>query len=222
LQHFFDNLAGLLEIVMFLTLGLLVFPSHLVPVIFPGILLAAVLIFIARPAGVWISLWFSKFNRREKAFISWVDLRGAAPIILATYPLLAGLNQSSLIFNAVFFVVLSSILIQGTSVPIIARWLKVEEKGIPKPRYPLMLSDQQEWEGMLKEILVQPDSYAAGKAVYQLGLPQEYLVVMIAREEKFVIPNGSTVLKANDRLLGLANQETHDAVNWLLAQAKEK
>ncbi len=221
LERFYDSLTGLLEIVMFLTLGLLVFPSHLVPVIIPGIIFAAVLIFVARPIGTWASLAFSKFSWREKTFISWVGLRGGVPIILATYPLLAGLPQSNLIFNVVFFVVLSSILIQGTTIAHVSRWLNVQEMEKGKPNYPLDLNPLQSWDGVLKEVVVKPDSWAAGRAIYQLGLPQNYLVVLVARDDTFLIPNGSLMLQANDRLLGLSDEETHQSVDQLLEQPKE-
>jgi potassium/hydrogen antiporter len=126
LLRFFDGMAWLVQIAMFLTLGLLVFPSRLVPIFAPGLILAVVLILIARPVSVWLSLSLSKFSMPEKAFLSWVGLRGAVPIILATYPKLAGLQESDLIFNVVFFVVLTSALIQGTSMTWLARRLSLE------------------------------------------------------------------------------------------------
>jgi cell volume regulation protein A len=137
MHRFFDSLAWLSQIAMFLTLGLLVFPSHLVPVILPGFVLALILILLARPLAIGVSLSFVRMKLAEKAFVSWVGLRGAVPIILATYPILAGLKQAGLIFNVVFFVVLTSILIQGTTLPFIARRLGIEgtskEPDLPLP-----------------------------------------------------------------------------------------
>jgi potassium/hydrogen antiporter len=144
MHRFFDSLAWLSQIIMFLTLGLLVFPSHLVPVILPSFVLALVLILIARPLAVGLSLSFVHMDLTEKAFVSWVGLRGAVPIVLATYPILAGLQQAGLIFNVVFFVVLTSVLIQGTTLPFISRRLGVEGKSAePTPDIPEVV-DQRE------------------------------------------------------------------------------
>ena len=125
LTRFHDSLAWLMQIAMFLILGLLVFPSHLPAVFGSGLLITAVAIFIARPASVLITLFPMKMPLREKLFVSWVGLRGAVPIVLATFPLLAGLHNASLLFNLVFFVVFASVLLQGASIPLVARWLHV-------------------------------------------------------------------------------------------------
>lgn len=126
LLSFHEGLAWMMQIAMFVTLGLLVFPSNLVPVMGYGLLIAACLIFVARPISVFLLTAFSGWNLQEKTFISWVGLRGAVPIILATYPLLAGVEQARFIFNTVFFVVLTSVILQGTTLPIVAKWLRVD------------------------------------------------------------------------------------------------
>ena len=125
LTGFHDSLAWLMQIAMFLILGLLVFPSHLPAVVVSGLLITAVAIFIARPVSVLITLFPVKMPLQEKLFVSWVGLRGAVPIVLATFPLLAGLSRASLLFDLVFFVVFASVLLQGASVPFVARWLGV-------------------------------------------------------------------------------------------------
>jgi potassium/hydrogen antiporter len=125
LTGFHDSLAWLMQIAMFLILGLLVFPSHLPAVVVSGLLITAVAIFIARPVSVLITLFPVKMPLQEKLFVSWVGLRGAVPIVLATFPLLAGLPKASLLFDLVFFVVFASVLLQGASVPFVARWLGV-------------------------------------------------------------------------------------------------
>jgi cell volume regulation protein A len=216
LTRFYDGMAWLLQVVMFLTLGLLVFPSRLIAVAVPGIILASILMLIARPIAVWLCLIPFRQTAREKHFISWVGLRGAVPIILATYPRLAGLDQDGLIFNIVFFVVVSSVLVQGTGIPRMARWLKVDDRSPEEYRYPLETAPLRGWRGVLKEAVVPEGSPLAGKAIYEVRLPKNYLVVLIARGEEFVIPNGSVVLQANDRLLGLARAETHQKVIELI------
>ena len=125
LARFHDSIAWLMQIAMFLILGLLVFPSRLPGVIESGLLITGIAVFIARPVGVLAALSFTKMSLREKLFISWVGLRGAVPIVLATFPLLAGLSKATFLFDLVFFIVLASVLLQGTSVPFVAQWLKV-------------------------------------------------------------------------------------------------
>jgi potassium/hydrogen antiporter len=126
LLEFHDGLAWLMQIAMFLTLGLLVFPSRLIPLWGQALLTALVLMFVARPISVFLSLVPARLERREKVFVSWVGLRGAAPIILATFPFLAGIPEASMIFHVVFFVVLTSVLLQGVSLPYVAKWLGVD------------------------------------------------------------------------------------------------
>lgn len=125
LTRFHDGLAWLMQIGMFLVLGLLIFPSHLLTVVGSGLLITGVAVFIARPVSVLVVLLPVRMSLREKLFVSWVGLRGAVPIVLATFPLLAGLHNASILFDLVFFVVFASVLLQGTSVPLIAKWLGV-------------------------------------------------------------------------------------------------
>lgn len=220
LTRFYEGLAWLFQIIMFLTLGLLVFPSRLIPVIVPGLILAAILILIARPVSVWIGLLPFRYSLREKTFISWVGLRGAVPIILATYPRLAGVEQSDLIFNIIFFVVLTSVLVQGTTLTRVAKLLHLEDPAPKQPSFPLEITPNQGWRGVLQEEVVPEDSYAIGKAVFEIGLPPNYLIVLISRGDKFLIPNGSIVLQANDRILALASPEVHAQVAEMVEKAQ--
>ncbi|MCG2783771.1 MAG: potassium/proton antiporter [Anaerolineae bacterium] len=212
LIRFHDGLAWLMQIGMFITLGLLVFPSEIVPVIGAGFLIAAVLMFIARPLGVFASLIFTKFNLREKTFISWVGLRGAVPIILATYPLIAGVEQADLIFNIVFFVVLTSALIQGASIPLVARWLGVDQLMTKKPIYPIEVNPVHGFTDELKEIHIPDSSTCSGKTIVELTLPENLLVILIARDKEFLVPNGGTTLLAGDTLIVLSDKESFDKV----------
>lgn len=212
ISRFYDGLAWVMQITMFLTLGLFVFPSRLVPIMGVGLLIAGCLIFIARPVSVLISLLPSKLNWREKTLISWVGLRGAAPIILATFPLLARLEQAHLLFNIVFFVVLTSVILQGTSIPFVAKWLKVDAPIVPKRQYPIESAPLDILRNELKELPIPAHSSINGKAIFELGLPDEFLVILIVRDNEFVLPKGGTVLQGDDVLFVLSNKKSFDEV----------
>lgn len=222
LIKFYDGLAWLSQIFMFLTLGLLVFPSRLLAVSLPALLLAGILMLVARPISVWISLLPFKFKKNEIAFVAWVGLRGAVPIVLATYPRIANLPNAELIFNVVFFVVLTSVVIQGTTLKKAVKLFHVADTSSEPVRYPLEVAGAQNWHGILKEISVCESSQADGKAIFELGLPDEYLVVLIARGKDFIIPNGSIRLQAGDKLLGLAEKKVHQKVTGLLQQCSQE
>ncbi|GAB4401883.1 MAG: potassium/proton antiporter [Anaerolineales bacterium] len=215
--RFHDGAAWLMQITMFLTLGLLVFPSRIPPIITTGLLIAISLIFLARPISIFLSLLPTKFSFKEKAFISWVGLRGAVPIILATYPLLAGLSQADDIFNIVFFVVLTSALLQGTSIPFVAKWLGVDEAAVKKPIYPIQFNPVSGFKNELQELPILPGSPAVGKTIVELNLPQEFLIILIARNNEFLMPSGGFVLAAGDTLIVLSGRETFAAVERLLS-----
>lgn len=219
LIRFYDGTAWLMQIIMFLTLGLLVFPSRLVPVILPGLGLALALMLVARPISVLLGLLFSRYRWRERAFISWVGLRGAVPIILALYPKMAELPHADLIFNVVFFVVLTSVLVQGTLIPPVARLLKVDAPEESKVTHPLEMVPVDGWQGKLREIRLPSNCWASGKAIYELGLPMEYLIVLIERGGKWIIPNGSVILQAGDTLLGLSSAEVQEQVEQFFCTA---
>jgi potassium/hydrogen antiporter len=206
--RFYDGQAWLMQIMMFLTLGLLVFPSRLVPVAGMGILVALVLMFIARPVAVFISLSFFRMRFREKLFISWVGLRGAVPIVFATYPMIAGISKADLIFHLVFFISASSVLLQGYTLPLVAKWLKVtatrKVKKLPSPD----MDSYDTTKSELIEIILGDNSIAAGKPIVKLKLPKSALIVLLVRDGKYVQPNGSTILEEGDKLLLLADKES--------------
>lgn len=205
LIRFHDGLAWLMQIAMFLTLGLQVFPSRLLPVLGMGLLTSAFLMFVARPASVLVTIAMVKMDLREKVMVAWVGLRGAVPIILATFPLLAGLPQAQTIFDLVFFIVLTSVLLQGTSLPLVARWLKVDTVLPPKTQYPLEYVPAENLDTDLVEVEVPPGAGIIGRQIVDLHLPQTALVVLISRNGSFVLPRGGTIIEAGDRLLVLAD-----------------
>jgi potassium/hydrogen antiporter len=202
LIKFYDGQAWLMQIAMFLTLGLLIFPSQLASVADEGVLIAAFLIFVARPLAVMVSLSFAKdMNFRKKLFISWVGLRGAVPIIFATYPLLAGIDNAKTLFNLVFFISASSVLLQGTTLPHMARWLKISVPEKLKRRFPIDMELKEDIHGVLLELDLPESSSSVGQPVVKLLLPKTALIVLIHRDGKYLSPNGDTVLKAHDHLM---------------------
>jgi cell volume regulation protein A len=206
LLRFHDGLAWLMQITMFLTLGLLVFPSQLSAVAGVGLLISGFLMLVARPVGVLVSLLLAKMNLREKSMVAWVGLRGAAPIVLATFPLLAGLPEAETIFNLVFFIVLTSVLIQGTSLSLVAGWLRVDTPAPTRPKYPLEFVSTGSTQSNLTELEIAPDSSIAGQQIVDLGLPPGALIVLISRNHEFIVPAGGTILELGDRLLVLADK----------------
>ena len=204
LTRFHDGIAWLMQITMFLTLGLLVFPSQLRPVAVPGLLIAVALALVVRPVSVFIALAFTRFSVREKLLVSWCGLRGAVPIILATFPVVAGVPNGGLIFNLVFFVVLVSVLVQGTTIPLAAHWLHVDSPG--GRSFETMLPDRRESE--LVTISVPEGAQSVGKQVVELGLPADSVILLVYRENGFFAPNGATVLNAGDRLMVLTSQHS--------------
>lgn len=204
---FHDGLAWLMQIAMFVTLGLLVFPSHIVPLIGAGLLLTILLMVVARPISVLLCLLPFKMNGRKKAMIAWVGLRGSVPIILATFPFMAGISQADTIFNIVFFIVIASVLIQGTSIPAISKMLKVDAPWTDKTRYPIEFEKTEGIDAELTDIIVPYNSGAVGKMIRDLNVPEKCLIMLISRNDKFVIPAGPTVIEGGDVLLVLANTE---------------
>ena len=209
LIKFYDGQAWLMQIVMFLALGLLVYPTHIVPIIPQGILISLVLIFLARPLAVFISLSFSTgLNVRKKLFISWVGLRGAVPIVFATYPLLAKVEYADLIFNLVFFMSVSSVMLQGTLLGQVAKWLHVDVPEKLKRKFPLDIELQEDFKSELIELDIPASSPSVHKSVLQLALPKTALIVLIHREGKYLTANGDTILEGGDHLLIMADNKT--------------
>ncbi len=204
---FFDGFTWLFQIVMFLTLGLLVNPSDLIPVAGLGLLVGVFMIIFARPISVFLCLLpFRKMSGKAKLYVSWVGLRGAVPIIFATYPLIAQIPQASLIFNVVFFITILSLLIQGTTVSYMAKLLGLTEKEKEsKSNFGMELSE--DIKSAMSEIMVEPSLLEHGNRLMDLTLPDNTLVVMVKREDSFFIPKGKTKLKPGDKLLVITDND---------------
>ncbi|HPL63525.1 MAG TPA: potassium/proton antiporter [Syntrophales bacterium] len=221
LLRFHDGMAWLMQISMFLVLGLLVFPSKLPGVAGVGLAVTAFLMLAARPAAVFVCLAGSRFSLREKIMIAWVGLRGAVPIILATFPLLAGIPLAGHFFNIVFFVVFASALLQGTSVPFFARRLGLEAPLVQRPPYPIECDPAGRTPCDLVEVTVSGTSPAAGRQLVELGLPEGALIVLVNRGDEFLIPKGNMVLLEGDRLLFLANKEPFEKAREIIEPAEK-
>ncbi len=222
IMRFHDGLAWLMQIAMFLALGLLVFLSRILPVVGPGFLLAFILMVVARPVSVLLCLLPFKINLRKKIMVSWVGLRGAAPIILATFPLLAGISQADAIFNIVFFVVITSVLIQGTSIPFVSKALKLDSPLIGRKKHPIEFEKTKSIDAELTDLIVPYDSSAAGRKISDLNIPEKCLIMLISRGDKYVIPSGATLIEAGDILLVLANGSDLSFLQNTLAQLKKE
>ncbi|MFO7169391.1 MAG: potassium/proton antiporter [Chloroflexota bacterium] len=215
--RFHEGTAWLMQIVMFLTLGLLVFPSQLPPVAGSGLAVALFLAFVARPVSVLIALAWTPLTLADKLMVSWAGLRGAVPIVLATFPLLAGVPEAPVIFNVVFFAVLVSVLLQGTTIGWVARRLGVNvDRGQPLSELHNFVPDVR-LTSRLREMHVPPGSALVGRSIIDLKLPRGALVVQIQRDDEAIVPSGATTLAAGDRLLLLATPEVMQQLQTLCA-----
>jgi cell volume regulation protein A len=202
---------------MFLTLGLQVFPSRLAAVATPGLTVACVLMFLARPAAVLLLLLGSRLSWRERILVSWVGLRGAAPIVLATFPLIAGISKAGLMFDIVFFIVLTSGLLQGSSIGWVAARLGLLDHS-PQPAVdPLELMSNGERD--VVRFSVGASSPANGRRIVDLALPPETLVLLVERGGIYMIPRGGTALQQGDQVLILAARDQLPAVERSLGPA---
>lgn len=212
---FHDAIAWLGQIVLFVMLGLLSFPSRLLAVAWEGLLIAIVLILIARPLAVWTSAWPFRFRRRELTFLSWVGLKGAVPITLATFPLMAGVPQSQLIFNAVFFVVLVSAITQGWSLPLVARWLNIGRPADPTPALSVEINALRQVDGEILDYTVKPRTHVAGQRLRDLAFPDGVVVSLIVRGRDVVMPRGTTLLLPGDHVFVAMRMSLEPLINRL-------
>lgn len=210
--RFFDGLAVLSQIIMFLTLGLLVFPSNLINHYSFAIIISLLLILIARPISVFLSLIPFRFSFKEKIFISWVGLRGAVPVILAIFPLLAGIPMAMTIFNIVFFIVIFSVLIQGWTLRKIADMLSLSLPSVKKSSVPLEYMPVAESNTELLEMVIPFHCDVNGKQIVELNFPPESRIILIYRDDNSIIPEGNTILESGDVLMIMVNKKYIDII----------
>lgn len=220
--RFHDGAAWLSQIVMFVLLGLLAFPSRLASVAPQGLLVAAVLIFVARPFAVATMVpWFG-YSFREILFVSWVGLKGAVPVVLATFPLLLGLQGGDVIFDLVFFVVLVSAVLQGWTMPPLARFLGLQTTPPPEAPVSLEITSLKHVEGDIVDYTVVPDSLASSRLVRELKLPAGCVIAMIVRGQQIIPPRGSTRIEPGDHVFVVLRPEVRTPVDRLFSPGSER
>ena len=214
-RSFFDGVSWLAQLSMFLTLGLLVNPSELKNVWIPGLIISLVMIFVSRPIAVFLSLVpFRKYTFKDRLFVSWVGLRGAVPIIFAILCRASDVPHSDVMFNIVFLCTLVSLVVQGTTLPVVAHWLKISEP--PKAQSPERSQDfdidfPEEIKSAVTEVTISDEALTHGNHLMDLHLPEKTLVIMVKRGENYFVPTGKTPLHIGDRLMLLSdNQEEVD------------
>ncbi|MDR1675437.1 MAG: potassium/proton antiporter [Tannerella sp.] len=207
--RFFTGLAWIGQMIMFLTLGLLVNPKDLLPVALIGLIVGIFMIVAGRPLTVFISLLpFPKVKLKEKLFVSWVGLRGAVPIVFAILPLAAGLENAQVMFNIVFFITLLSLLVQGSGLTGVGKWLGLVRKGEDQVAFQdFDIEFSEDIKSTMTEIALNKNILSAGNRLMDIAMPEHTLAVMVKRDSHYFIPKGNTELHPGDKLLIITNNE---------------
>ena len=204
---FMDGLSWLFQIIMFLCLGLLVNPHEMLDVAIVATLIGVFMIFIGRPLSVFLCLLpFKNMTTKSRIFISWVGLRGAVPIIFATYPVVAGIEGANMIFNIVFFITIVSLIVQGTTISKMANKLKLS-KPMPKTGNEFGVELPEEINTHLYDMVIEPSHITSGDTLKDMALPKGTLVMIVKRDEEYLIPNGTLKLHVGDRLLLISEKQ---------------
>jgi potassium/hydrogen antiporter len=220
LVAFHEGVAFVAQVVLFIVLGLLVFPHDLPHVALHGLALAFLLVFVARPAAVWASTGLSAYTNRERLLLGWAGLRGAVPIVLATFALSSDVPHKDTVFNAVFFVVLVSTVAQGTTLERVARRLGLVAPAPPVREAPLEVGPMSQLD--LVDFAVAVDHAVNGSAVRELGLPRNALIAVVNRDGEAIPPRGSTVVQPGDRLFVLVPRKNRADLEDVFARWRRR
>ncbi len=216
ISRFNEGFSWMMQILMFILLGLLVFPNQLIGVSWQGIVLSFILMFIARPIAVFICMIFMKYNIKEQLFISWAGLKGAVPIVLATYPIVADIENSQVIFNAVFFVVLISALVQGSTLSWLASKLGLSGEKSHQESPSMELINLGNTDSEIMEVAITSESPAVNTSLIDLELPDNTLIIGIVRGGELLTPTGNSVIEDHDTLYVLINKKIRGKVKEVL------
>jgi potassium/hydrogen antiporter len=220
LVGFHEGVAFLAQVAMFIVLGLLVFPRQLTDVAASGLALALLLMLVARPVAVWVSTVFQDFSTHEKALLGWAGLRGAVPIVLATFVLSSEVETANTIFNAVFFVVVVSTILQGTTLERVAGGLGLLSAAPPRRDAPIEVGETSQLD--LLDFAVADDHAIAGAAVREVGLPRAAIIAVVVRGDESIPPRGSTIIQPGDHLFVLAPHSLRPAIEDVFARWRRR
>lgn len=213
ITRFLDGMTTLVQLIMFLSLGLLVNPEEMIHVIPIAVLIGIFMIMVGRPASVFLTLLpFKNVNIRSKLFVSWVGLRGAVPIIFATYPVVAGIEFSDQIFNIVFVITLMSLIVQGMSITSISKFLHLDLPEDDSKKNIFGMELPEEINAILQELTLTKEQLEQANQLKDMTLPPKTLVIMVKRGNKYLVPNGTMELLAGDRLLMISEDDEHQVL----------
>ncbi|SDI68117.1 potassium/proton antiporter [Alteribacillus bidgolensis] len=222
--QFNEGFAWMAQILMFIILGLLAFPEQLftMEIVLYGLLMSIILMFVARPIAVFLSTLGMKFTFKEKIFVSWAGLRGAVPIVLATFPVVAELENSQLIFNVVFFIVLTSALVQGSTISHVAKMLNLVGPKKDTPHHSIELISIGKANAEMVQFKTNQETAVVGKKLHEIPFPRKATISAIVRDERLITPYGETDIQAGDFLYILVSRKEKEALKQLLEKKKEK
>ena len=208
LVHFLDGVSWIMQIILFFILGLLANPLELPKVIGKSVVISLGIIFIARPVSVFLILKKFNFNIKEKIFIAWVGLRGAASIVFAIFALNYGISISNDIYHIIFFIALISVGVQGTLIPIIAKRLELLDNNSSVLK---TFNDYvEEKNTKVMEVKIEGNCKLINKSIMDANIPEEILIAMIKREDEIIIPKGASIIKEGDILVVVGNCSEED------------
>ncbi|MDY0132155.1 MAG: potassium/proton antiporter [Desulforegulaceae bacterium] len=215
-SNFLESISTMCNLSLFLMLGLLAFPSKFIHIWKEGVIIALIMIFIARPVAIFLCTIPFKYSIKEKLFLGWGGIKGAVPIVLATYPSAYNLDENGIVFDIIFFAVFLSCIIQGSTLGILSKIFKLAEKPLPTSPYTVELHSITKSDIDMFEIHIVEDAPSANIKIADLNLGAEALITSIVRDDKIIMPKGNVKLKSHDIIYLLAHSAEIDEINLKL------